>query len=129
MAGNSKDRNDGRTGKIWQLYAVHGWTQERIAAELDVSQSLISKTIKLVRDNIPQQTRAEIVTERIEQLRAVVNVVAPYALVGDKDAVASILKLQERESKLLGLDAATKVEHSGKIATYDITGVNMDDLA
>lgn len=42
-------------------------------------------------------------------------------------AVASLLKIQERRAKLLGLDAATKTQVSGGVR-YEIVGVDMSKL-
>lgn len=130
MAQNGKNvKQEGRNGRVWQLYAVRGWTQEQVAEELGISQAHVSRIISEVRKEIPLQTREEIVQERVEQIRAIVRVVVEGALeYGDKDAVSSLVKLWEREAKLLGLDAPTKQEIKGRLARYDISGVNLDDL-
>lgn len=130
MAQNGKNKpSEGRNGRAWQLYAVRGWTQEQVAEELGISQARVSQIISEVRKEIPLQTREEIVQERVEQIRAVVRRVVDEALdYGDKDAVSSLVKLWEREAKLLGLDAPTKQEIKGRLARYDISGVNLDDL-
>lgn len=130
MAQNGKNvKQEGRNGRVWQLYAVRGWTQEQVAEELGISQAHVSRIISEVRKEIPLQTREEIVQERVEQIRAVVRRVVDEALdYGDKDAVSSLVKLWEREAKLLGLDAPTKQEIKGRLAKYDISGVNLDDL-
>jgi predicted transcriptional regulator len=131
MAQNGKNaKEEGRNGRVWQLYAVRGWTQEQVAEELGISQARVSQIVSAVRKEIPLQTREEIVQERVEQIRAVVRAVVDAALeYGDKDAVSSLVKLWEREAKLLGLDAPTKQEIKGRLARYDISGVNLDDLA
>lgn len=130
MAKHQTERVDGRNGRVWQLYAVRSWTQEQVAEELGISQQQVSRIIREVRDAIPLQTKEEIVQERVEQIRQVVKAVVDDALeYGDKDAVSSLVKLWEREAKLLGLDAPTKQEIKGRLAKYDITGVNLDDLA
>jgi len=123
------ERLEGRNGRVWELYAVRSWTQEQVAEELEISQQEVSRIIRRVREEIPQQTREEIVQERVDQIRRVVQAVVDDALeYGDKDAVSSLVKLWEREAKLLGLDAPTKQEIKGRLARYDISGVNLDDL-
>jgi hypothetical protein len=43
-------------------------------------------------------------------------------------AIDRLLKIQARRAALLGLDSATKTEHSGQIVTYRIDGVDLDQL-
>lgn len=43
-------------------------------------------------------------------------------------AIDRVLRIQDRQAKLLGLDAATKVDVSGGVK-YEIVGVNPEDLA
>jgi predicted transcriptional regulator len=117
----------GRNGEVWRRFAIYGWNQERIAKEYGITQGRVSQIIKDVRESIPKQTRDEIVTERVEQLKAVVDAVMPDALTGDKDAASILLKLQERESKLLGLDSVTKIDQSIGI-TYVVKGVPDADI-
>lgn len=42
-------------------------------------------------------------------------------------AIKTLLQIQERRAKLLGLDSATKVDVSGGL-TYEVVGVNPEDL-
>ena len=120
---------EGRNGQVWYMFAVQQRLQEDIALELGISQPRVSQIINEVRKNIPQTTREEIVQERIDQLRVVATVVADRAAeTGDKDDIMSLLRIQEREAKLLGLDSVTKVEHSGGVR-YEIIGIDPGALA
>lgn len=120
-------RLTGRDGEVWHRYAVLSQTQEKIASELGISQSQVSNIIKKVREKLPQQTREEIAAERAEQLRAVAEAFLPKALAGSKDAAQTLIKLQEREAKLLGLDSAVKQEITADIK-YEVVGIDPEDV-
>lgn len=120
---------EGRNGQVWYMFAVQQRLQEDIALELGITQARVSQIVNEVRKHIPQTTREEIVQERIDQLRVVATVVADRAAeTGDKDDIMSLLRIQEREAKLLGLDSAQKVEHSGGVK-YEIVGIDPGSLA
>lgn len=123
---SEQDRLDGRTGRVWQMY-IRMQTQQAIADELGISQSRVSKIIAEVRASIPQQTREEIVQERVEQLRILGNSVFAAADDGDPQAINAFLKIQEREAKLLGLDSAIKQEVDATVR-YEIAGVDEGDV-
>jgi hypothetical protein len=126
---SEETRLAGRNGLVWQMYAVESRLQEDIALALGISQARVSQIIRAVRASIPQQTKDEVVQERIDQLRAVSAAVAARAKeTGDKDDIMSLLRIQEREAKLLGLDSAQKVEHSGGVK-YEIVGIDPGSLA
>lgn len=126
MAGNKTERLEGRTGQVWQLY-IDGNTQQAIAERFDISQSHVSKILAEVRASIPQQTRDEIVRERVEQLAKFRMVLAEAANDGDPQAIQMALKVQEREAKLLGLDSAVKQEVDATVQ-YRIVGVNPNEI-
>lgn len=120
---------EGRNGQVWYMFAVQQRLQEDIALELGITQGRVSQIINEVRKHIPQTTREEIIQERIDQLRVVATVVADRAAeTGDKDDIMSLLRIQEREAKLLGLDSAQKVEHSGGVR-YEVVGIDPGALA
>lgn len=123
---SEQDRLDGRTGRVWQMY-IRMQTQQAIADELGISQSRVSKIIAEVRASIPQQTREEIVQERVEQLRTIGTRVFEAAEDGDPQAINAFLKIQEREAKLLGLDSAIKQEVDATVR-YEIAGVDEGDV-
>ena len=125
MAVPQDDRLSERDTQIWHQYAVLSWTQYKIAECHDISQSEVSRILKKVREQIPQQTRDEIVTARIEMLRAVTEAVIPKALTGDKDAVSSLMQLQAREAKLLGYDAPEKQDVKNDVTVrYVVEGLD-----
>lgn len=126
MAGNKTPRLDGRTGQVWQLY-IDGHTQHAIAERFGISQSNVSRILAEVRAGIPQQTREEIVRERVEQLAKFRMVLAEAANDGDPQAIQMALKVQEREAKLLGLDSAVKQEVDATVR-YEIAGIDEGDV-
>lgn len=151
MPQNDTERLDGRNGHIWQQH-IAGWTQERIAEYHGISQSRVSKIIKKVRESIPEEERTAVRTAVIERLDLAIaeafEVMATHHYVvsnsgkivegpdgqplrdnGPRLAAAkTIAHLDAERRKLLGLDAPAKQEISGKVATYRIEGVNVDDL-
>lgn len=111
------DRLAGRNGAIWQAY-IRGATQESIARKFKISQQRVSDVIKQVRDNLPEETKNEIVTREVELLyltrESVVELMEQARAGGEPkillDAVDRLVRIGERQARLLGLDAATKVE-------------------
>lgn len=125
----------GRNGEMWQLH-IRGWTQEAIAAKYNLTQGTVSQILKHVRDSIPESKRQEIVAREadfLDELRREVAELfyAPLPPAFDRDgsplrdpengvvvrdatgrlnALTGLLRVMERHSKLLGTDAATKLE-------------------
>jgi hypothetical protein len=127
-------RLDGRNGEIWRAYCS-GATQEALADEYGISQPRVSEIIAQVRASIPptdiDAARAEHV-EFLQEMRrqAALISAAParpkYAnngmMMRDEDgnpildnaeklnAMKTAVAIGERAAKLLGLDAAAKVD-------------------
>lgn len=118
---------EGRTGQVWYMYAVLSMTQPRIAEVLEITQGRVSQIVTKVREGIEKQTRDEICQERVEQLKSVANAVMPMALSGDTKSVQALLKILERESKLLGLDKPSQVFSDNKVS-YQVLGIDPSDL-
>lgn len=124
----------GRNGAIWKAY-VSGATQEAIAAEHGLSQERVSQIVREIRSSIPPEDRAHLVqreTEFLDQMRrlaldlverppipAYINgkpILMEDGVTVAEDHTARLaawdraIKAHERLSKLLGLDAAAKVD-------------------
>ena len=151
MPSNAKRRLEGRNGKIWQKHLA-GWTQERIAEHHTISQQRVSEIIREVRASITEEERDDVrltvidrldmaVAEAHDIMRTRHYVVSNNGqLVCDEEGVPlrddgprlqaaqAIVKFDAERRKLLGLDAPAKTEHSGKVATYHVTGVDLDAL-
>ena len=126
------DRLAKRNTAIWRAY-VNGKSQQAIADEYGISQSQISNIIADIRDTLPETDRAHLVqreTEFLDQLRAEVldlwhaHPIPAYSngkpiMMWDGETIAEdhtgrlaaldrAIRLHERLSKLLALDAAVK---------------------
>ena len=120
-------RLEGRNGEIWRSY-LFGKTQEAIAEEFGLSQQRVSELIRDVRESLPETDLTELRRADLERLDAMLPNNILMAVAGDKDAVSSVLKIMERRAKLLGLDAPTKQEVTGRVASYRVEGVDIDKL-
>jgi predicted transcriptional regulator len=113
--------------EAWQ-HRLSGKPQRSIASEMGISQQRVSQLLKMVRDDIPEQTREDLVKETIERYDALLEVWMPKAILGNAGAFDRVVRIEADRRKLMGLDAPVRLEHSGEIATYDITGVRLEDL-
>lgn len=136
------DRLQARRAEAWTLYC-RGWTQRQLSERYGVTQSAISHDLKTYRESMPPVDREEMRrmhldgTARIKRALHEIAERTPAPMVAGKDglpvtdpvtgeyvrdysarmaAYDRLLKVQEREAKLMGLDAAAKVEHSGEVA-------------
>lgn len=127
------DRLAHRNGEIWRAY-VAGKTQDAIAAEFGLSQRRVSDIIAEVRETIPPEDRAHLVQREadfLDEMRQVVlelvqgppipaysngrPILMPDGSIAEDHsgrlaAWDRAIKAHERLAKLLGLDAAAKVE-------------------
>lgn len=129
------ERLTGRNGQIWLAF-IAGETQEALAARFDISQQRVSQIIADCRAAVPASTREELVQEAAELLRRLrrgamelveAGPIPAYSngrpIVLDDGSTAEdhtarlaamrmVLSVEERAAKLLGLDAATRMEHT-----------------
>jgi hypothetical protein len=128
----------GRNGAIWRAH-ISGATQEAIAAEHGIHQTRVSQIIREIRETLPPEERSHLVTRETEFLdhlrRIALDLVdrppipaysngKPILMPPDPDGTQAVaedhsgrlaawdraLRAHERLSKLLGLDAAAKVD-------------------
>lgn len=119
----AKERTQPRNQRVWELYTLHNLTQQQIADREGISNQRVSQILTEVRATLPEESREETVARRRAQIDAVISGHLPHARQGDKDATLSLVKLWERESRYLGLDSPTKLEHSGGVR-YEIAGLD-----
>jgi ParB-like chromosome segregation protein Spo0J len=139
-----------RNGAIWRAY-VEGATQEALADQYDLSRQRIGQILGDIRATIPEPDRSQIVQRELDFLdqlrRTALDLVnrppipaysngKPILMddgstaedhSGRLSALDRAVKLHERLTRLLGLEAAEKVAITGGVK-YEIVGVNVDDL-
>lgn len=118
-----------RRGKALDLRRS-GASLRRIAAQLHVSheqvrldiQAALSEAIKENVDNAEQLRTME-----LERLDDMLLRIAPQVNNGHLGAIDRALRISEQRSKLLGLYAPQKMEHSGEVALKGYTTATPDD--
>lgn len=144
-----------RRAEEWDLY-VKGWTQPQIAQHYGLDQSTVSDDLRLYREAFPPETREQRIaahqaglawaTQRIRELAdkpappvtagqygdivrdpVTREIVRDYGL--QRQAALDLVRLQEREAKLLGLNAADKVEVSGNVTFEGSVDAELQALA
>jgi hypothetical protein len=120
-----------------------GWGYQRIADHLGIALSTahdaVARALNAIRAEGAPETRA-LELERLDGLweaalavleRVTVDPDSGEQVPADDDtrlkAVTTLLKVQERRAKLLGLDAEQKVSVSGGV-TYEIIGIPAEEL-
>ena len=113
--------------KVWNLY-LGGKTQKVIAEMVGLTQQRISDICKERRRAISEKTKEEEIEEIRGRYKALIDVHWEQAVQGDALAGSIVMRIEKEKRQMLGLDAATKVEVNGKIATYEISGVDPEEL-
>ena len=112
---------------VWVAY-LGGKTQAALAEIFGVTQQRISDIVKKKRKGISEKTRETEIEEIRGRYQALIETHWEQAVAGDALAGSIVMRIQKEERQLLGLDAATKVEVNGKIATYTVAGVDPQEL-
>ena len=93
-----------------------GLSYRQIAEVMNISHvavgDAIKRAIKKTRE-AAMDDAADIVELELQRLDELLTICWPLARKGDLFAIDRVLKISERRSKLLGLDAATKTEITG----------------
>jgi hypothetical protein len=114
-----------------------GATYEMIAEALEVSVSRARAYVKEAMESIREEiaeTAGEVKQMELERLDAMLRVltdekVRAAAAQGDYRPMQMQLKVMERRARLLGLDAAVKHDHSGRVEVeHGIERSEIDDL-
>lgn len=150
MTGNVHDPD--RDQRIWDA-VVRGETQASIAAREGLTNQRISQIVTKIRGTMGRGSKADVRQELAEQLHRLRQLAAELtekpappaffqgeplvdpntrSVVEDHSgrlaAMAAVIKVQERLSKLLGLDEQVeKIDMSTKVR-YEIVGVKDEDL-
>lgn len=108
----AKVRRESMAGEAVAL-RIRGKTYQQIAQTLGVSDGLAFKVINEELERRRSITREQIETIRdieLERLESWLDKLDPNIEVGDTKSIQTAVKIQERKSKLLGLDAAIDIE-------------------
>jgi hypothetical protein len=151
----NKRQLDERRRQGWDLY-VAGWTQRQIAEKFGIDQSTVSDDFAALRAETPRQTREQLIEKHqaglawaTKRLRELAEKPAPPVTAGaqgeivrdpltgeivrdyglQRQAALDLVRLQEREAKLLGLNAADVVEHTGTVTVAGSVDAELNELA
>ena len=113
--------------RAWDL-RLRGLTQQAIADELKVSQAYVSGLLAKARADLQEQNRLDAATatgEQVGRLDAMLTALWPAAEAGDPKAVQTLLAVEDRRAKLLGIDAAVRkavdLTTGGAPISYQVT--------
>ena len=102
-----------------------GCTYRQIATALKTTVSAVHKYVHDEIARIPRDNAEDVLVLELERLDRMIKGLDVRASQGDPKAVLATVKLMERRAKYLGLDAPTKLEHSGSI---DVTQMTDEEL-
>src|SRR3990170_1545453 len=104
----------------WEMYKS-GSSIHNIATKLQQKPRTVARYIAgALRDLrvISLQAASEYRQVHLERIQAAIGAIWPKVLRGQIDAINTLIRLLERESKLLGLDAPQKVDLTGRIMAF-----------
>lgn len=99
-----------------------GYPDEEIAARLSLHVGAVH-AVPLPRPQ-PQRQRAA----QAMQLQVAIQKLMPAVEQGDRDAILTMLKVQQREANLLGLDAPKEVVSHNFNTTLDVDGMTPEQI-
>jgi hypothetical protein len=113
-------------------YRLAGASYRKIAKQLGVSVetawSDVQSELRALR-SIAVQDAEELRELEMQRLDQWALYLAPAAQTGDARAIATLVRIQERRAKLLGIDAPTRNEHTGKNGAPIAHAVTVRDLS
>jgi hypothetical protein len=95
----------------WSYYAIGAKLGKTTTGAWAAVDRAVMKAEKLIAEDAKKLRAIEVA--RLDEVHASKW---PDAMRGDNKSIEIVLKIMERRSKLQGLDAPTKTEHSGEIA-------------
>lgn len=97
-----------------------GWAYDRIGEAMGISRARAHDLVKAAYDELLLDTKRaaeEVRDQEVERLDQALEALWPKVEKGDDKALHSLLRLQERRSKLLGLDAPQKIDQTSSDGT------------
>ena len=138
MAGSSKRTARARVVKSWRALAldlrVSGHTVREIAAKVGKAPSTVHEAIEAELRAIPAAAVAELRDVEGARLDALIRGHITKARRGDAEAAHVVISAIRQRSKLFGLEAPVRTEHTGKnggpipIAAFDLSKLTDDQL-
>lgn len=92
------------------LHVSKGWTLRKIEQETGIPRTTITRYRDYALAKIALPTVDEARKLEVERLESLMEVWYPLALAGDKDALASYMKLSSRLGEITGTNKPTQVE-------------------
>src|SRR3990167_1692965 len=96
----------------------HGLSYRRIGEKYGVSHQVVAGEIQQYLKELRSIGIRSVIEYRqvqMERIQAAYNALWPNVMRGRVDAINTLIRLMERESRLLGLDAPTKVDITARI--------------
>lgn len=124
-----KVRSTARSRAALDLRA-QGLSYRDIADRLGIGRTTAHRYVTRELAYLAQECREDaeqIRTLELQRLDALYVIAARVASDGDLAGIDRCVKIAERRAKLLGLDQAQKVEHSGQVTWVDLVRVATDD--
>lgn len=109
--------SDEQALRAWKLH-VQGFTYREIGEQINCSYTSVWRYIQKTLKALAEQTAAigkDYVETELERLDKMLQIYTVKAEEGDQGAATIVLRIQERRSKYLGLDAPDKKEITGSI--------------
>lgn len=107
-----------RRSRIYNYYS-EGKSFREIARIENISHMQVSRDLHAELSNVQEahaiQSPAGLRQLHLGRLQEALKSIYPYVLKGNFKAIGIMLNLMEREAKLLGLDAPTKIDIEGRI--------------
>lgn len=103
-----------RRRKVASLLLQGIVTQTEIAKMIGVSNQTVSNDVEAIKHLWRQETAQEVGVYKaraIKRVEALLSAIWPKAMAGDLAAVGKCIELMAREAKIIGYDAAEKVDH------------------
>jgi predicted transcriptional regulator len=114
--------------KAWEL-KLDGWRQSEIAKELQCDPAWVSQMLKWYRENIAEvlEKRETFATLSLDRLETLYRWAKSHIDEGEYYS-SVMLKCIEQERRMLGTDAAKKLDIGQKATVYRIDGVDLEKL-
>ena len=110
-----KVQREDRREKVMEL-AFAGYSLRRIASEIGVSHVTVSRDIEARLKTAAEASPDTRKYRELHRLRLNRLMTAWWRkALHDPDALGNVLRILDREAKLLGLDAPTKLDHGGSV--------------